>query len=117
MCQVAETNQASPRTMKYQLVIQFRGESLADFDALVALEDCLIAELGNSADVDGPDFGSGTANIFIFTTDPALTFWRVRQVLQHEGRLPSVTAAYRDVTGNDYTVIWPKDSPTPFAIL
>ena len=103
--------------MKYQLVIQFPAESLADFDEMVALEDRLIADLGTSAKVDGHDFGSGTANIFIFTTEPEMTFWRVRQRLQQEGRLESVTAAHRPVNGNDYTVIWPKDSKRPFSIL
>lgn len=103
--------------MKYQLVLQFRGESLQDFDALVALEDRLIAELGTSAKVDGHDFGSGTGNIFIFTSDPDITFWRARQLLQREGRLQSVTAAHRPVHGNDYTVIWPKDCKTAFSIL
>jgi hypothetical protein len=103
--------------MRYQLVIEFPAESLADFDEMVALEDRLIADLGTSAKVDGHDFGSGTANIFIFTTEPEMTFWRVRQRLQQEGRLQSVTAAHRPVDGNDYTVIWPKDSKTPFSIL
>jgi hypothetical protein len=105
------------RAMKYQLVIQFRGDRLEDFDALVALEDRLIEDLGSSAKVDGHDFGSGTANIFIFTTDPALTFWRARQILQTAGRLQSVTAAHGEADGNDYTVIWPKDSKTPFSFL
>ena len=103
--------------MRYQLVIQFPAESLTDFDEMVALEDRLIADLGTSAKVDGHDFGSGTANIYIFTTEPEMTFWRVRQRLQQEGRLQSVTAAHRLVDGNDFTVIWPKDSKTPFSIL
>ena len=103
--------------MKYQLVIQFRADSLANFDAMVALEDHLIEDLGRSDKVDGHDFGSGTANIFIFTTDPALTVWRIRQVLHQTGHLPVVTAAYRATDGNDYTVIWPKDSSTPFTLL
>ncbi len=38
--------------MDYQLVLQFRGDSLADYDAMVALENELIAELGDSADVE-----------------------------------------------------------------
>jgi len=101
--------------MRYQLVLQFRGDGLADFDALVALEDRLIAELGTSAKVDGHDFGSRTGNIFIFTSDPDLTFWRVRQLLQR--RLQSVTAAHRPIDGDDYTVIWPKDCQTAFSIL
>ena len=103
--------------MKYQLVIQFPAASLVDFDEMVALEERLIADLGTSAEVDGHDFGSGTANIFIFTTEPEMTFWRVRQRLQQEGRLESVTAAHRLVNVDDYTVIWPKDSKRPFSIL
>lgn len=103
--------------MRYQLVLQFRGDGLADFDALVALEDRLIAELGTSAEVDGHDFGSGTGNIFIFTSDPDLTFWRGRQLLQREGRLQSVTAVHRPTDGDDYTVIWPKDCQAQFSIL
>jgi len=60
--------------MDYQLVLQFRGDSLADYDAMVALENELIDELGDPADVDAHDVGSGEVNIFIIRTDPARTF-------------------------------------------
>src|SRR5436190_21316646 len=75
--------------MRYQLVLQFRGDSLADYDAMVALEDQLIDDLGHSAKVDGHDCGSGETNIFIFTSDPSVTFWRIRQTLEREGRSQS----------------------------
>jgi hypothetical protein len=94
--------------LKYQLVLQFRGDSLADFDAMIALEDQLTKDLGRSAKVDGHDCGSGETNIFIFTSDPAATFGRVRQTLQRAGSLQSVTAAYREVAGEIFTVIWPE---------
>ena len=62
--------------MDYQLVFQFRGDSLQDFDAMVALEDELIAELGDSANVDGHDFGAGTGNIFsLFRNVPVVFHW------------------------------------------
>ena len=102
--------------MQYQLVVQFPAKNIADFDALVSLENELVSELGNSAKVDGHDFGSGEANIFILTSDPELTFWKIRQVLKREGRLEKVTAAYRPVTGGNYKVVWPKDSQMPFSI-
>ncbi len=57
--------------MRYQLLFKFRGDSLADLDATAALEDDLIEELGDSADVDGHDIGSCETDIFIFTSDPA----------------------------------------------
>jgi hypothetical protein len=96
---------------------QFRGDSLADYDQMVALEDRLIEELGQSAKVDGHDSGSGEINIFIFTSDPAATFWRVRQTLQQEGRLDSVTVAHRPVDGERYTVIWPEGSMQEFKVV
>ena len=107
---------ASWPCMDYQLVLQFRGDSLDHFDAMVALEDELTEELGDSADVDGHDIGSGETNIFIFTSDPAATFQRVRPVLERTHRLQAVTAAYREADGERYTVIWPEGSQREFIV-
>src|SRR5215467_3606072 len=103
--------------MRYQLVLQFRGDALEDFDEMIALEDELIEQLGDSADVDGHDMGSGERNIFIFTSDPAQTFFQARPVLERAGTLQSVTAAYRPVRGERYTVIWPEGSNKLFTII
>jgi hypothetical protein len=100
----------------YQLVLQFRGDSLADYDAMVALENELIAELGDSADVDGHDVGSGEVNIFITTADPVRTFQQSKVVLERKGCLGAVTAAYRPVDGESYTTIWPVASREGFRI-
>ena len=102
--------------MKYQLVLQFRGDSLEDFDEMIALEDELIEQLRGSADVDGHDMGSGERNIFIFTSDPTRTFSQARPVLERAGTLQSVTAAYRPARGETYTVIWPEGSNNEFTI-
>ena len=103
-------------TMQYQLILQFRGDSLADYDALIALEDELTEELGDSADVDGHDVGSRETNIFIFTSDPAATFHRVRPVLERMLHLQAVTVACREVDGEQYTVIWPEGSQGEFKV-
>ena len=66
----------------YQLVLQFRGDSLDDYDAMIRLEDDLIAELQGVAEVDGHDMGSGEANIFILTSDPRRTLERAKPVLK-----------------------------------
>jgi hypothetical protein len=63
--------------MKYQLVLQFFGDSLQDYDALVALEDRLIEALESAHVVDGHDFGSGEMNIFVHTNDPIAAFARI----------------------------------------
>jgi hypothetical protein len=102
--------------MKYQLVLQFRGDSLEDFDEMIALEKELSQILGDSADVDGHDMGSGERNIFIFTSYPARTFAAARPVLERAGTLQSVAAAYRPVRGEEYTVIWPEGSNKEFKI-
>ncbi len=103
--------------MDYQLVLQFHGDSLADYDAMVALENDLIAALGDSAHVDGHDVGSGETNIFIITTDPVETFRLSKAVLERRQRLGAVTAAHRPVEGEAYTVIWPEGSATGFGIV
>lgn len=103
--------------MDYQLVLQFRGDSLADYDAMVALENDLITELGDSADVDGHDVGSGETNIFIITADPVRAFRQSRVVLERKRCLEAVTAAYRAVDGEEYTVIWPEGSAKEFRIV
>lgn len=103
--------------MDYQLVLQFRGNSLSDFDAMVALEDELTEELGDSTDVDGHDFGSGTGNIFILTPEPTATFQRIRPLLERREQLQAVTVACREVEGEHCTVIWPESSGADFTMM
>ena len=93
--------------MTFQLVLQFNGDSLSDYDALITLEDDLIQEFGDTADVDGHDIGAGQANIFIVTSHPERTFDRARTVLERSQLLGAVTAAYRAVAGDSFTVLWP----------
>jgi len=102
--------------MRYQLVLQFRGDSLADYDQMIAIEDRLTEALGDSADVDGHDAGSGETNIFIFTNDPPETFRRVRPVLESMERLKAVAAAFRDVEDDQFTVIWPEGAAQEFNV-
>jgi hypothetical protein len=106
--------------MNYQLVLQFRGDSLADYDAMVALENELIAELGDYADVDGHDAVFGEVDIFITTADPVRTFRQSRAVLERRRCLGAVVAAYtpeyRPLDGEEYTVIWPEGVSKEFSV-
>ena len=103
--------------MDYLLIIQVQAESLDDFDALVQLEERLIEAVGNTADVDGHDFGSGEANIFINTSDPIVTFDLIRDQLKHQGIMDQCKVAYRESTGEQYTVLWPTDFNEIFTVL
>jgi hypothetical protein len=93
--------------MKYQLVLQFPENSIADYDEMIALEDGLIEKLGSSAKVDGHDCGSGEMNIFIHTDEPKKIFETIRPVVAKRKLIENPVAAYRERTGEDYTVVWP----------
>ncbi|HWZ70485.1 MAG TPA: ABC transporter [Casimicrobiaceae bacterium] len=102
--------------MQHQLVLQFRGSTLEDLDAIVALEERLTIHLAGVAKVDGHDIGSDEANIFIITSDPIGTFGAIRPVLDHANLLTGATVAYRPSSGNDYSVLWPAQSDEVFRV-
>jgi hypothetical protein len=102
--------------MKYQLVIQMKARSIEDCDSLIELEDSLSTAVGTSADVDGHDFGSGEANIFVITPDPTATFAVLKQVLESKGILAQCTVAHRKLDGEEYTVLWPEGSTETFTV-
>lgn len=102
--------------MKYQLVLQFSADSIADFDRLVALETKLIEELGESATVDGHDFGWGKFNIFILTDEPVTAFTQAHNVVLNEGIVKDLRSAYRKTDREDYIALWPSPL-TKFSVL
>lgn len=101
---------------KYQLAIQFPANAIADYDAMIVLEDELIKALGASAEVDGHDCGSGEMNIFVHTDEPEKTFEKIRPVAARRGMIENLVAAYREKTDETYTVIWPIGFKKQFKI-
>lgn len=102
--------------MKYQLVLQFPANSIADYGEMIALEDELIEKLGPSAKVDGHDCGSGEMNIFIYTDVPKKIFETIRPVVAKRKLIGNLVAAYRETTGEAYTVVWPIEFTKQFRI-
>lgn len=102
--------------MKHQLVFQLRGDSLADYGAMIALEEELIAELAGVATVDGHEVGSGETNIFVLTDDPRGAFLKSKPILESRRCLEKVVAAYRSRKGEVYTVVWPEGFKENFGI-
>jgi len=102
--------------MKYQLVLQFKGNTIPDFDSLVTLEDNLQRIVEPIAEVDGHDIGSGEINIFILTADPVATFERAKPFLSDASLLHNVDSAYRDLRSDKYIVVWPESSTEAFKI-
>ena len=100
----------------HQLVLQFAGDSLDDFDELVALEDRLIECLGDVALVDGHDIGSGERNIFILCSDLNGVFALLEPVLAQARVLDTVVVASRPIDREEYAVIWPVGYNAAFHI-
>jgi hypothetical protein len=99
-----------PPIVRYQLLLRFPGDVFDDFEDIVELETALVERLGDLIALDGHDMGSDECRIALSTTDPEGAFKGMRPVLERKGALEAVVAAYRPVSGRDYTVIWPEDS-------
>jgi hypothetical protein len=102
--------------MKYQLVLQFPANSIADYDNMIALEDELMEALGTSAEVDGHDCGSGEMNIFIHTDKPEKVFEKIQPVVAKRKMFENLVAAYREFSGKEFSVIWPIGFDKQFRI-
>jgi hypothetical protein len=102
---------------EFQLVLQFKPWGDRSPDDLVAVEDRLDAVADLDADVDGHDFGSGEANIFIITSDPLRTVTHCMPAISAEGLLPLLSAAYRRVGEEHFVRVWPVGDTTAFVVL
>jgi len=100
--------------MKYFLVIQTKDLDEFSVDALADIEDELSQQLGSEHEVDGHDVGSGEINFFINTNDPIQAFNRIKS--KGNLNLQKMTAAYRLVDGEQYTIIWPESFEGTFEI-
>jgi hypothetical protein len=93
--------------MKYQLVLQFQGEQIEDFDELLKLEFDLGLSLKGKHIVDGHDFGSGEMNIFIHTDNPEEALSNAKASLDKLST-KNYIVAFRDIEGENYTVLFPS---------
>jgi len=91
---------------KYQLVIQVPIESAGDFDRLIEAEERIAALLGGLGQVDGHAAASGEGNLFIRTDTPQVTLQKALPCLGEKGR-DRARAAYREVEGEAFTILWP----------
>jgi hypothetical protein len=94
-------------TMKFQVVLQWRASDMADYDGMVEIEELLIEKLTDQFEVDGHDFGSDEANIFVRTDDTRRAFEEIKTILSGHELWPDVRIAYRQVDGTAYCMLWP----------
>ena len=95
--------------MRRQLVLQFPHASLADYDAMILLEDRIDEALGDLGELDGHDAGSGEMNIFFYTPEPKAAFAVIAALPVMAPLMASLKAAYRDVDDR-YVVLHPAGS-------
>ena len=93
--------------MNFQVVLQWPASSVNDFDRIIAVEDLLTEKLTELSEVDGHDFGSDQADIFVHTDDPHRTFNEIRTILSGHGLWPDARIAYRRLDGTEYSMLWP----------
>lgn len=93
--------------MRFQLVLQWPLSFSSSVDDILRLEELLIEKLSEQSEVDGHDFGSGEANIFVQTNDPHRTLQEVQGILSDHELWRSVVITYREILGTEYTVLWP----------
>jgi hypothetical protein len=98
--------------MSFQLVLQWPASSLQDYDAMIEVENILRKRLASEHVVNGHDAGSGEVNIFIRTEDPQRAFEEIRSIIGGRDLWLEARAAYREVTGNAYTILWPSGLQT-----
>jgi hypothetical protein len=101
--------------MKYQLALQFPMTNEYAFDFLMRLENELIEILEKQHIVDGHDVGTSQMNMFIHTDNPNAAFAKAIEILKPK-ELQILKAAFRQINGNEYKVIWPLEYNGAFEI-
>jgi hypothetical protein len=95
--------------MKHRLVLQWPKSSLAQYNPLLETEELLLKHLTSHGEVDGHDFGSDEANIFILTDDPEVLFAEVKAILSNTPYWANARVAYRPNESDEYKILWPKN--------
>jgi hypothetical protein len=90
--------------MRYQMVIQGDSRSIADYDAMLALEEKIEQRLGQGDIVDAHDAGTGEWNIFLQVSDPQSTFANLATILQTNGGL---RVGFRELGDSEYLPMFP----------
>ena len=75
---------------------------------MIALEDAVIAGLGDVGTVDGHDMGSREMNIFIFIEQPDRAFERIKSIPKVARNLKKMKAGYRIAGKDEYTPSYPE---------
>lgn len=106
--------------MKYQLVLRFQGDDEDTLDKVIELEDHMIAALEGSsqAEVDGHEPGDGVTHLTFLAKNPAKLWEKIEPMVEAAASddLEIIAAAYRELDGDEFTVLWPVDYEGEFEV-
>lgn len=81
---------------------------MADYNALILFEDEISNLLDGTTTVDGHDFGSEEANIYIITEKPEADFKTIKTALGKRLEKRKIKIAYREIGTLKYTSLYPS---------
>lgn len=106
--------------MNHQLVLQFQGDDETTLEKVIELEDQLIDALQGStaAEVDGHETGDGVTNLILLTKNAARIWEKIEPVIEDASSddLELGVVAFRDLDGEEFTVLWPLDYDDEFVM-
>ena len=102
--------------MRYQLVLQFTADTIAEFDQFVALKEKLIDALEYSAIVTVKTSDNQSSDIFILTAEPAMVFDKAHRIIRDQRLQQGMRAAYREPPGENFMILWPT-TLTEFSVI
>lgn len=106
--------------MNHQLVLQFQGDDDDTVEKVIELEDKLIAALdgSTSVEVDGHEPGDGVTNLVLLARNAAKVWEKIEPLVEKAASsdLEINAVAYRDLDGEDFTVLWPVDYEGEFEL-
>ena len=95
-------------SMKYMMVLQWSASEIQGLVALGTVENIIKTGLLPLGEINGEGAGGGVLNIFIGTNQPQQAYEKVKENLWMYKCWESIRVAYREMSGSDFTVIWPK---------
>jgi hypothetical protein len=98
--------------MNHQLVLQFHGDDDDTLEKVIELEDQLIEALAGSTavEVDGHEPGDGVINLVLLAKNAAKVWEKIEPIVEGAADGLDINAvAFRALSGDEFTVLWPVD--------
>jgi len=104
----------------FLLVLQFRESGGLDREAIADELGRLFGrcgdDQGNPQCYSSSNWGGGTAEFFVYTHDPSISFERLRPLLRTAGWSELLVVAWSPTDGERFAVLWPEGYEAPWSL-